>query len=94
MIDRNKVAEICTAQGLQPKSDDLGMYWVHPDFKDKLMIDIDDNGNWEDGTPDQQRNFEKELGLQFDNTSAVELERYLTALVEKLCLQGKTPEES
>jgi hypothetical protein len=94
MVDRNKVGEICTKQRLQPKNDGLGAYWVLPDFKDMLMIALDNNGNWEDGTPMQQRKFEQEIGMRFDNRSAPELDRYLTAPIEMLRSGQKPPEQS
>ena len=93
MVDRNKVSEICTEHGLRQMNDALGNFWVHPEFEDTLMIDIDDNGNWEDGTPQQQIEFQTSLGTKFDNSSLVDLDRYLTTMIEMLRLKEKPPEQ-
>jgi hypothetical protein len=86
------VGEICALHGLQQRSDDYGSYWVHPEFEDVLMIDIDDNGNWEDGTPEQQGNVEEELELSFDNALEADLGRYLSTLIGIL-RQGRSGRE-
>ena len=92
MIDQDKVAKICTEHGLQPRTDAFGTFWVHPDFEETLMINIDDNGNWEDGTPDQQHEFQRNLGTKFENSSINELDRYLTTMIEMLRL-GEKPHQ-
>ena len=81
MVNSSKVGAICAEHGLQQRSDDYGSYWVHPEFEDALMIDLDDKGNWEDGTPEQQGGFEKGLGRSFDNASDADLDRYLSTLI-------------
>jgi hypothetical protein len=84
MVDPSKVGETCAEHGLRQRADDNGTYWVHPDFEDALMIDLDDNGNWEDGTPEQQAEAEKEFGTKFNNASIADLDRYLTAFIQML----------
>jgi hypothetical protein len=81
MVNFSKVSEICAEHGLQQRSDNYGSYWVHPEFEDALMINLDDNGNWEDGTPEQQGDFEKRLGRSFDNASEADLDGYLSTLI-------------
>jgi hypothetical protein len=84
MVNPSKVGETRAEHGLERRGDDNGAYWVHPDFEDALMIDLDGNGNWEDGTPEQQAEAEEEFGTKFNNASIAGLDRYLTAFIQML----------
>jgi hypothetical protein len=85
MIDLAQIAEICAKHGMLEQAGNGGFsYWVHPEFADTLMIDIGENRNWQDKTPGQQVQAEKDLGMSFDNSSLADLDNYLTNLVTML----------
>ena len=90
MLDTHTVGETCTGMACG-KGMTLRQLLGPSRFRRHGMIDI---GNWEDGMPQQQIEFQTSLGTTFDNTSVLELDRYLTTMIEMLRLKEKLPEQA